>query len=151
MLSTKAAIALHREAATLQEGHLRDLVGDAGRARGLVYEMDDLRVDLSRQKVTAHTMQLLLDLADETGLAARIAALFAGEKVNKSEDRAVVHMAQRGAERRNGAEYARLSAFAESIRRGDVADVVNIGIGGSDLGPAMVSALCLQRRSKPPS
>ena len=149
MLSTKAAIALHREAATLQEGHLRDLVGDAGRARGLVYEMDDLRVDLSRQKVTAHTMQLLLDLADETGLAARIAALFAGEKVNKSEDRAVVHMAQRGAERRNGAEYARLSAFAESIRRGDVADVVNIGIGGSDLGPAMVSAALASHASGP--
>jgi glucose-6-phosphate isomerase len=104
MLSTNAAATLRTEAASLREVHLRDLLADAGRARGLVYEMDDLRVDLSRQKLTAQTMTALLDLAAETGLASRIDALFAGEPVNKSEDRAVVHMAQRAADHREGAE-----------------------------------------------
>ena len=149
MLSTNAAATLRKEAASLREVHLRDLLADAGRARGLVYEMDDLRVDLSRQKLTAQTMTALLDLAMETGLVASIDALFAGERINKSEDRAVVHMAQRAATRREGAEYARLSGFADSARRGDVTDVVNIGIGGSDLGPAMVSAALAGHASGP--
>ena len=149
MLSTNAAATLRKEAASLREVHLRDLLADAGRARGLVYEMDDLRVDLSRQKLTAQTMTALLDLAMETGLVASIDALFAGERINKSEDRAVVHMAQRAATRCEGAEYARLSGFVESVRRGDVTDVVNIGIGGSDLGPAMVSAALAHLSSGP--
>ena len=149
MLSTNAAAMLRDEAAALHKIHLRDLLGDAGRAQGLVHEMGDLRVDLSRQKVTAHTMRCLLDLATQTGLEASIAALFAGERVNRSEDRAVVHMAQRAAERRNSKEFARLSAFAETVRRADIADVVNIGIGGSDLGPAMVSAALAGHASGP--
>ena len=149
MLSTNAAATLRTEAASLHEVHLRDLLADAGRARGLVYEMDDLRVDLSRQKLTARTMTALLDLAVETDLAARIDALFAGELINKSEDRAVIHMAQRAADRRESTEYARLSGFAESARRGTVTDVVNIGIGGSDLGPAMASAALAGHASGP--
>ena len=149
MLSTRAATALREEASTLRETHLRDLLADAGRARGLVVETEDLRVDLSRQKVTAETLRLLLDLAAETGLGERIEALFAGEPINRSEDRAVLHMAQRSAARRAGAEYARLSAFANEVRDGDVADVVNIGIGGSDLGPAMVSAALASHASGP--
>ena len=149
MLSTDAATTLREDAATLQGTHLRDLLSDKMRSRELVYEMDDLRVDLSRQKVTARTMASLLDLAAETGLAGCIAALFAGEKINKSEDRAVVHMAQRGVERRDGAEFASLSSFADRVRGGDVADVVNIGIGGSDLGPAMVSAALAHHASGP--
>jgi glucose-6-phosphate isomerase len=149
MLSTNAAATLRDEAATLQETHLRDLLADQRRSRGLVYEMDDLRVDLSRQKVTARTLRTLLDLAAETGLADRIAALFAGENINKSEDRAVVHMTQRGADRRQSAEFASLSSFAETIRGDGVTDVVNIGIGGSDLGPAMVSAALAGHASGP--
>ena len=149
MLSTDAAMALREQAAALQETHLRELLADDARSRGLVYEMDDLRVDLSRQKVTARTMTSLLALAAETGLADNIAALFAGEKINRSEDRAVVHMAQRGADRRESTEFARLSSFADQVRHGDVADVVNIGIGGSDLGPAMVSAALASHASGP--
>ena len=149
MLSTNAAATLRKEAASLRGMHLRDLLADAGRARGLVYEMDDLRVDLSHQKVTAQTMTALLDLATETGLVASIDALFAGERINKSEDRAVVHMAQRAVTRREGTEYAHLSGFADSVRCGDVTDLVNIGIGGSDLGPAMVSAALASHASGP--
>ena len=140
MIRTNAATALKDEASRLAGQHLRVLLGDADRSRALVFELDDLRLDMSRQKIGAETLPLLLDLAEETGLAARIAALFRGDRINLSEDRPVLHMAQRAAARVDGDEYARLSAFADDIRSGGVSDVVNIGIGGSDLGPAMVSA-----------
>ena len=140
MIRTNAATALKDEASRLAGQHLRVLLGDADRSRALVFELDDLRLDMSRQKIGAETLPLLLDLAEETGLAARIAALFRGDRINLSEDRPVLHMTQRAAARVDGDEYARLSAFADDIRSGGVSDVVNIGIGGSDLGPAMVSA-----------
>lgn len=140
MLNTKAATALTEEAAAIGSLHLRDLLADAGRSRGLVCELDDLRVDLSRHKIRAETLDLLLALAAETGLADKIEALFAGDPVNRSEGRPVVHMAQRAAARLEGEGYAVLAAFADDVRDSDVEDVINIGIGGSDLGPAMVSA-----------
>jgi len=140
MIRTHAAAALKDEASRLSGQHLRELLGDAARSRALVFELDDLRLDLSRQKIGADTLPLLLDLAAETDLAGRIAALFAGDRINLSEDRPVLHMAQRAATRLDSGEYARLSDFAADIRRSDISDVINIGIGGSDLGPAMVSA-----------
>ena len=140
MLSTKAATALTQEAAAIGRLHLRDLLDDAVRSRGLVHELGDLRVDMSRHKVRAETIDLLLALAAETDLAAKIRALFAGEPVNLSEGRAVVHMAQRATARIEGDGYAELAAFADAVRDSDIRDVINIGIGGSDLGPAMVSA-----------
>ena len=140
MIRTNAAKALIDEASRLSGQHLRDLLGDAARSHALVFECGDLRLDLSRQKLGAGTLPLLLELAAETGLAERIAALFRGDRINLSEDRPVLHMDQRAAARVEGEEYARLSAFADSIRSGDITDVINIGIGGSDLGPAMVSA-----------
>ena len=140
MLSAKAAKSLADEAGSLTGLHLRDLLADAGRSRGLVYGLDDLRVDLSRQKLRTETVAMLLELASQTGLAEKIEALFAGAHVNQSEDRAVVHMAQRAEARVESAEYAGLAAFADEVRDSGIADVINIGIGGSDLGPAMVSA-----------
>ena len=140
MLSAKAAKSLVDEAGSLTGLHLRDLLADAGRSRGLVYGLDDLRVDLSRQKLRTETVAMLLELASQTGLAEKIEALFAGAHVNQSEDRAVVHMAQRAEARVESAEYAGLAAFADEVRDSGIADVINIGIGGSDLGPAMVSA-----------
>ena len=140
MLSTKAATKLREEAAILGDIHLRDLLRDPGRSRALVRELGDLRVDVSRQKLRQETLDLLLELAAETGLEGRIAALFAGERINRSEDRPVMHMAQRDGARTAGAEFARLVDFAERQRDGHIDDVVNIGIGGSDLGPAMVGA-----------
>ena len=95
---------------------------------------------MSRARNCAGTVDLLLELAAETGLEGRIAALFAGERINRSEDRPVLHMAQRDGARTAGAEFARLVDFAERQRDGHIDDVVNIGIGGSDLGPAMVGA-----------
>ncbi|PDH58309.1 MAG: glucose-6-phosphate isomerase, partial [SAR116 cluster bacterium MED-G06] len=72
MIRTNAATALKDEASRLAGQHLRVLLGDADRSRALVFELDDLRLDMSRQKIGAETLPLLLDLAEETGLAARI-------------------------------------------------------------------------------
>ena len=140
LTATTAYQSLADHAATLAEQHLRDLMMEDDRAGHLVHEVGDLRVDMSRQKLTVETIQLLLQLAEERNLASRISALFAGERINLSEDRSVVHMAQRAPERVEGGEYLALAEFADSMRDGAVDNVINIGIGGSDLGPAMVSA-----------
>ena len=120
----------------------------------------DLLVDYSKCVVTAETLGLLRTLAQATGVAARREAMFAGEKINSTEGRAVLHIALRNRSNRPilvdgrdvmgdvNAELARLSAFADGVRSGAITasggqpftDIVNIGIGGSDLGPAMATA-----------
>lgn len=148
----------------LRDGFEPDLRGwfaaDADRARTLSRTMGDLHVDLSKNLVTAEVLDALLSLADETGVRERFADMLRGAHLNTSEDRAVLHTALR---RPAGAEPAlvvdgqrvdddvhevldRLSAFADRVRSGQwrgvtgkkVTHVVNIGIGGSDLGPVMV-------------
>ena len=129
--------ALARDMASTSLG---DMLADRERAHSLVFALDDLRVDLSRQRVTAAVLDALMALADGAQLSEKRAALFAGAPINVSEDRPVVHMAQRSAARIASDEFARLRAFATNCRADDaIADVVNIGIGGSDLGPAMAS------------
>jgi glucose-6-phosphate isomerase len=150
-MNTDTAIhnTLQRLAAGMRDQPLAALLKDATRARGLVWQLDDLRVDLSRQYLNDSVMAHLQDFGDSRGLADKIDALFAGEAVNVSEGRAVVHMAQRAQTRIDSDEFAGLSAFAQSVRDSDVADVINIGIGGSDLGPAMVSAALAHLSSGP--
>ena len=117
------------------------LLADAERARNLVFTTDDLRVDLSRHFLDAAIIDHLFALAEQANLNTKLSALFAGERVNLSEDRPVMHMAQRSADRLASAEYKRLADFATACHTdGTILDVINIGIGGSDLGPAMVSA-----------
>ncbi len=118
--------------------------------------LGDLLFDYSKHKVTVDTLRLLVDLAKASGFEARRAALFAGEAVNITEHRAVLHMALRSFAGRfaaNGhdvmpdvrAERAKIAKFADGIRSGTLrgaegetfTDIINIGIGGSDLGPAM--------------
>ncbi len=121
--------------------------------------LDDLLYDFSKNRLTKATLGHLFDLARAAGLEERREALFSGEKVNNTEARAALHMALRdfsGDPARVGgenvmpaveAERAKVAAFAEAVRegairgsRGDtITDVVNIGIGGSDLGPAMAA------------
>lgn len=130
------------------------------RAKNLSFEAADLFVDLSKNLVSADTVGLLLDLAKETGVTERRDAMFAGEHINTTEDRAVLHTALR---RPKGATPAlevdgqnvdgdvrevldRIYAFANKVRSGEwtgvtgkkIETVVNVGIGGSDLGPVMV-------------
>jgi glucose-6-phosphate isomerase len=138
--------------------HLRELfAADPGRGRRMTVEVGDLYVDLSKNLATEDTVRLLVALADRARLRARIDAMFAGEHVNTTEDRAALHIALRApsdavieVDGRNvvpdvHAVLDRMSAFAEHVRDGSwtgatgsrIGNVINIGIGGSDLGPAM--------------
>jgi glucose-6-phosphate isomerase len=132
---------------------------DPGRAERLTFDVGDLHVDLSKNLVTDETLALLVRLAEEVGLTERVEAMFRGDRINVTEDRSVLHTALRrpaGATPRLvvgdqdvdadvQAELAKVFAFAERVRSGEwrgvtgepVRTVVNIGIGGSDLGPVM--------------
>lgn len=149
-----AALAAHFD--TIGPQHLRDLFADdPRRVERCVLTVDGLRYDYSRQRVTPETVKRLAALARERGVDDFRRRLFAGEPLNSTEGRAVLHMAlrdpdgsltppERAAEAR--AERARMRALVERIHGGAwrgftgqrITDVVNLGIGGSDLGPAMV-------------
>ena len=152
------------ELTALRESFSPDLRGwfadDPERVERLTFGLADLRVDLSKNLVTAEVREALVRLAEQTGVAERFAAMLAGEHINTTEDRAVLHTAlRRPADASpalvvDGQDVDRdvhevldaMSAFADRVRSGDwrgvtgkaVTHVVNIGIGGSDLGPVMV-------------
>lgn len=131
--------------------HLRSLFADdPERAARFTFEIADLRIDLSKQRITDDLLTMLLGLAADSGVEARRDAMFAGEHINVAEDRAVGHVAlrmPRGSEFDiDGADVVAdvhdvldaMAVFAQRIRNDDrITHVVNIGIGGSDLGPAM--------------
>ena len=155
---TRAWARLTELAASVRERHLRDLFADEpGRGPAWTLEAAGLRVDFSKQRVTADVMTALMDLAVEQGVLARRDAMFAGDHINTTEDRSVLHTALRlpsGAPlEADGADVSgevhevlrRMSGFADRVRSGEwtgatgqrIRNVINIGIGGSDLGPAM--------------
>ena len=138
--------------------HLRDLFADdPGRGERLRAQAEGLYLDFSKNRVTYETMSLLVDLANESGLTQRRDAMFAGEHINVSEDRAVLHVALRMPKETSlmvdGVDVVaqvhevldRMTDFANRVRSGEwkghtgqaIKNVVNIGIGGSDLGPVM--------------
>jgi glucose-6-phosphate isomerase len=138
--------------------HLRDLFAtDGQRGQTMVAEAGQLRLDYSKNRLTADTLGLLCALAERAGLAERIEAMMTGEKINVTEERAVLHVALRAprdavieVDGRNVVPEVhevldRMAAFAQRVRTGEwkghtgrrIRNVVNIGIGGSDLGPAM--------------
>ena len=135
------------------EAHGRDFdlreafARDAGRAAGLSFEAPEIFADLSKNRVDTATLKFLLDLARECGLEARRDAMFAGAPINATEDRAVLHTALRAprgqglhSDEVHGVLDAML-AYAARVRdtaTSGIRHVVNIGIGGSDLGPQMV-------------
>ena len=150
--------ALQAHARQVRDARLRELfAGDPGRGERLVGQVADLYVDYSKHLVTDETMRLLTDLAQHSGLRERIAAMFAGEHINASENRAVLHTALRlPRDARlvvDGQDVVadvhevldRMAGFADRVRSGAwlghtgqrITTVVNIGIGGSDLGPVM--------------
>jgi glucose-6-phosphate isomerase len=153
-----AFVALQDHHGELADAHLRDLfAADADRGTRLTAEACGLYLDYSKQRVTDRTVELLVALAEESGLPERIEAMFAGEHINVTEDRAVLHTALRLPRTAQltvdgqdvvadvHAVLARMAAFARRVREGEwqghtgkrIANVVNIGIGGSDLGPVM--------------
>jgi glucose-6-phosphate isomerase len=152
------ALQEHYEA--MRGAHLRDLFAadpERGKALSAEAEAADLYLDYSKNRLTAETVGLLVALARRAGVEERRDAMFAGEHINVTEDRAVLHVAlraPRGATITTGgrnvvpdvhAVLDKMATFATRVRDGDwrghtgerIATVVNIGIGGSDLGPAM--------------
>jgi glucose-6-phosphate isomerase len=150
--------ALERHHAEIGSAHLRELFdADRGRGERLVAEAAGLYLDYSKNRVTGETIELLGGLAAESGLVDRREAMFRGEHVNSTEDRPALHVALRMPRHRSlivdGEDVVaqvhevldRMRAFAERIRSGEwrghtgepIRNVVNIGIGGSDLGPVM--------------
>jgi glucose-6-phosphate isomerase len=138
--------------------HLRDLfAADPGRAERFTVDAAGIHLDYSKNRITDETIRLLHALADERGVAARREAMFKGEHINVTEDRAVLHVALRMPRDRSlivdGRDVVRdvhevldkMAAFVERIHSGKwtgatgqtITNVVNIGIGGSDLGPVM--------------
>ena len=150
--------ALAAHAAAHERTHLRDLfAADSGRAERFTLDACGLHADYSKQRITAETLDLLVRLAESCGLRRRIDAMFAGEKINSTERRAVLHVALRAPTsatiRVDGRDVVpdvhevlgRMAAFCRQIRDGSwkghtgrpIRAVVNVGIGGSDLGPVM--------------
>jgi len=156
--SRRSWTALADHHAQVKDLHLRQLfASDPRRAERMTLEAAGILLDYSKNRITDETLRLLVALAEECGLRERIDAMFRGERINVTEDRAVLHVAlraPRGASIQVGgkdvvpevhAVLDRMTAFADEVRSGAwkghtgkrIRSVVNVGIGGSDLGPVM--------------
>ena len=150
--------ALEAHCQTVRDQHLRGLfAADPGRGERMTAEAAGLFLDYSKNRVTDETLRLLMQLANESMLKARIDAMFRGEKINVTEGRAVLHVALRAPRGESivvdgenvvpqvHAVLDRMAAFSDQIRSGawkghtgkPIKNIINIGIGGSDLGPVM--------------
>jgi len=153
-----AWLALQAHSEQIRDVHLRQLFDqDPARGERLTVEAEGLFLDYSKNRVTDQTLQLLVELAEQSGLRERTAAMFAGEHINVTEDRAVLHVALRAPRGStlivDGQDVVaevhevldRMTRFSHAVRSGEwtghtgrrIRTVVNIGIGGSDLGPVM--------------
>src|ERR1700692_883149 len=151
----KALAAHHQQ---IQGTHLRQLFADdPARGERFTVETGGIFLDYSKNRITDETLKLLIQLAEESGLRERIDAMFRGEKINITENRAVLHVALRAPKSESifvdGEDVVpavhvvldKMSAFADRVRSGAwkghtgkrIRNVINIGIGGSDLGPVM--------------
>jgi glucose-6-phosphate isomerase len=158
LTSRPAWKALQAHHTQLKNRHLRQLFADDPQRGGrLTAEAVGLYLDYSKNRITDETKKLLLQLAHESDLRGRIDAMFAGEKINITENRAVLHVALRApkgaiilVDGKNvvpevHAVLDKMAAFSDRIRSGEwkghtgkrIRHIINIGIGGSDLGPVM--------------
>jgi len=157
LLQAAAWQALERHARALGSTHLGDLIDQPGRFEAFSRRQGSFLLDFSRNRLTTETLKLLIALANDRGVPQSIQALFAGESVNVTENRPAQHMALRGPKSpplmvagqdiraEVGEERERMLALAEAMRSGEfkgatgarIRHVVNIGIGGSDLGLVM--------------
>ncbi|MGK2860139.1 MAG: glucose-6-phosphate isomerase [Thermoanaerobaculia bacterium] len=150
--------ALESHSASMRAKHIRDLFAeDSKRGERFTAEAAGLFLDYSKHRITDETLKLLVALAEECGLKSSIDAMFRGDKINVTENRAVLHVALRAPKSEkivvDGADVVpdvhkvldQMSAFADRVRSGEwkghtgkrIRNIVNIGIGGSDLGPVM--------------
>lgn len=159
LTTSDAWIALQEHQARIAATHMRDMfAADPDRFEKFSITINELLFDYSKNRITGETVSLLLALAEQAGLKAKIDATFSGEKINNTEDRPVLHVALRNRSNRpievdgkdvmpavNGV-LDKMEGFVKAVRTGKwkgytgkaITDVVNIGIGGSDLGPKMV-------------
>ncbi|GAB2545861.1 glucose-6-phosphate isomerase [Spirosoma aerophilum] len=145
---------------SLKDRQLRDMFAeDPDRFDKFTRQFEDILLDFSKNRITSETRTLLEQLAEQASLKDAIGKMFSGDKINRTEDRAVLHVALRNRSNTpilvDGADVmpdvndvlAHMKSFTERIRSGDwkgytgeaITDIVNIGIGGSDLGPVMVT------------
>src|SRR3954469_16673043 len=157
---SRAWKALEAHQKNIARTHMRDLFAqDPDRFHKFSVAFEDILLDFSKNRITEETMKLLLDLAREAGVDQWARRMFSGERINVTEHRAVLHVALRNRSNRpidvDGRDVmpevnevlARMKRFGDSVRGGawrgytgkPITDVVNIGIGGSDLGPVMVT------------
>ena len=169
LTSTASFLALATHAVDSKDWQMRDLfAADPRRFKNMSLEAAGLFLDYSKNRLDRRTLELLVDLAAERGVEERRAAMFAGEKINLTEQRAVLHTALRApadaalvvdgqdVSADVHAVLARVRAFSDAVRSGawlgysgkPITDIVNIGIGGSDLGPKMV-CLALRQYAHP--
>jgi len=157
---TKAWKGLEEHFSLIKNTHLKELFEkDANRFQNFSIQLEDILVDFSKNRINQETLDLLIELAKETNLAEAINDMFSGEIINETEGRAVLHTALRN--RSNtpvmvdgkdvmpdvNAVLAKMESFSNQVINGDwkgytgkrITDIVNIGIGGSDLGPDMVT------------
>ena len=160
LTNSSAWAALKRRWEATRDIHMRELFeSDPERFEKYSLQLDDLLLDFSKNRISGDTLDLLIDLARQAKVEAWRERMFGGEKINSTEDRAVLHVALRNRSNRPvlvdgrdvmpdvNAELQRMERFSEQVRTGQwrghtgepLTDVVNIGIGGSDLGPVMVT------------
>ena len=140
---------LKSHAARIEGRTLLGMFDDVNRAGEFAVETQSMRLDYSKTQIDKDIRDDLLKLADQAGVSARRDAMFAGEKINETEGRAVLHTALRNIDGSpvmvDGQDVmpgvletlASMEAYATEVRASNITDIVNIGIGGSDLGPAM--------------
>src|SRR5664280_1060457 len=154
----KAWKALETHYTKVRELHLRNLFADdPNRGKAMTAESIGIYFDYSKHRITSETVKLLLQLAEESCLRARIDAMFNGEKINVTENRAVLHVALRAPKGQSiivdgknvvsqvQTVLKKMANFSTKVRSGDwkghtgkpISNIINIGIGGSDLGPVM--------------
>ncbi|MCX5902264.1 MAG: glucose-6-phosphate isomerase, partial [Proteobacteria bacterium] len=165
---TKSWQALREHFGKMKQVHMRDLfAADGQRFQKYSICINDILVDYSKNRITADTMQLLCNLAEEVHLQDAIEKMFTGDRINETENRSVLHIALRNRENRPiiadgkdvmpevNAVLKQMRVFSERVISGEwmgysgkrITDIVNIGIGGSDLGPVMVTE-CLKPYTK---
>lgn len=152
-------LALEEHFNKVQNIHLKDLFKDDNRFNEFSVGLNDILLDFSKNRITSETFKLLVGLAKETGVEVGIKAMFSGDEINNTEKRSVLHTALRNRSNTpvivNGKDIMpqinevlnQMRLFTKKVRSGEwkgfsgksITDVVNIGIGGSDLGPLMVS------------
>ena len=151
---------LAEHAKEMKQAHMRDMfAADPGRFERFSTHYEDMLVDYSKNIITEKTMSMLMDLARERDVTGWTERMFRGDRINNTENRAVLHTALRNRSNRpvmvDGSDVMpdvnrvlnQMREFTEAVRNGEwlgctgkpITDIVNIGIGGSDLGPVMVT------------